>query len=441
MKTERYGKSHALLERAQRVIPLGSQTFSKSRIVYPANAAPLFLSHGKGSHAWDVDGNEYVDFVNGLLPVILGYDDPDVIEAVTAQLKRGVTFSLATELEVELAELLSEIIPCAEMVRFGKNGSDATSGAIRVARAHTGRDRVAVCGYHGWQDWYIGATTRNKGVPAVVGELTHKFPYNDLDALRRTLETRPGEFAAVMMEAMNVEEPRPGYLEGVRELAHEHGALFILDEIITGFRYHLGGAQTLFNIVPDLATFGKSMGNGFPISAVVGRARYMAQMEEIFFSSTFGGETVSIAATLATIRKMQREQVHAKLNATGERVIELTRRNLERHRLTHAIAICGKPSWSLMQFRDADGASGAEVKSLFLQELIARGILTAGSYNICYAHSEDDLRHLEAAQEEVITADQQRLVVDAFVRYRIADPLAFYRTLRDERTAADRLDR
>ncbi|MGZ8198469.1 MAG: aminotransferase class III-fold pyridoxal phosphate-dependent enzyme, partial [Burkholderiales bacterium] len=246
----------------------------------------------------------------------------------------------------------------------------------------------------------IGATTRNKGVPAVVGELTHKFPYNDLDALRRTLETRPGEFAAVMMEAMNVEEPRPGYLEGVRELAHEHGALFILDEIITGFRYHLGGAQTLFNIVPDLATFGKSMGNGFPISAVVGRARYMAQMEEIFFSSTFGGETVSIAATLATIRKMQREQVHAKLNATGERVIELTRRNLERHRLTHAIAICGKPSWSLMQFRDADGASGAEVKSLFLQELIARGILTAGSHNICYAHSEDDLRHLEAAQEE-----------------------------------------
>ncbi|MGZ8263393.1 MAG: aminotransferase class III-fold pyridoxal phosphate-dependent enzyme [Burkholderiales bacterium] len=400
MKTERYGKSRALLERAQRVIPLGSQTFSKSRVVYPANAAPLFLSHGKGSHVWDVDGNEYVDFVNGLLPVILGYDDPDVIEAVTAQLKRGVTFSLATELEVELAELLSEIIPCAEMVRFGKNGSDATSGAIRVARAHTGRDRVAVCGYHGWQDWYIGATTRNKGVPAVVGELTHKFPYNDLDALRRTLETRPGEFAAVMMEAMNVEEPRPGYLEGVRELAHEHGALFILDEIITGFRYHLGGAQTLFNIVPDLATFGKSMGNGFPISAVVGRARYMAQMEEIFFSSTFGGETVSIAATLATIRKMQREQVHAKLNATGERVIELTRRNLERHRLTHAIAICGKPSWSLMQFRDADGASGAEVKSLFLQELIARGILTAGSHNICYAHSEDDLRHLEAAQEE-----------------------------------------
>ena len=283
MKPDRYRKSRAMLERAQRVIPLGSQTFSKSRVVYPANAAPLFLTHGKGSHVWDVDGNEYVDFVNGLLPVILGYDDPDVIEAVSSQLKRGVTFSLATELEVELAELMREIIPCAEMVRFGKNGSDATSGAIRVARAHTGRDRVAVCGYHGWQDWYIGATTRNKGVPAAVGALTHKFPYNDLDALRRLLESHRGEFAAVMMEPMNVEEPRPGYLEGVRDLAHEHGALFILDEIITGFRYHLGGAQTLFNVVPDLATFGKSMGNGFPISAVVGRARYMAADGGDFF--------------------------------------------------------------------------------------------------------------------------------------------------------------
>jgi glutamate-1-semialdehyde aminotransferase len=306
-------------------------------------------------------------------------------------------------------------------VRFGKNGSDATSGAIRIARAYTGRDRVAVCGYHGWQDWYIGATTRNKGVPPAVGELTHKFPYNDLDALKRTLETRQGEFAAVMMEPMNAEEPREGYLAAVRDLAHEHGALFILDEIITGFRYHLGGAQTLFDVIPDLATFGKSMGNGFPISAIVGRARYMREMEDIFFSSTFGGETLSIAATLATIRKMQREPVHEKLNATGERVIELTRRNLERHRLTHAIAICGKPSWSLMQFKDADGASGAEVKSLFLQELIARGILTAGSYNICYAHSDDDLRQLEAAQDEACRILRQALDAGE-VRQRLLGP-------------------
>lgn len=400
MSSDRYAKSRALLARAERVIPLGSQTFSKSRVVYPANAAPLFVTHGKGSHVWDVDGNEYVDFVNGLLPVILGYDDPDVTRAVIEQLARGVTFSLATELEIELAELLCKIIPCAEQVRFGKNGSDATSAAIRISRAHTGRDRVAVCGYHGWQDWYIGATTRNKGVPGAVGELTHKFPYNDLDALKRLLEAHRGEFAAVMMEPMNAEEPRVGYLQGVRDLAHEHGALFVLDEIITGFRYHLGGAQTLFEVTPDLATFGKSMGNGFPISAIVGRARYMAQMEEIFFSSTFGGEALSLAATLATIRKMQREPVHATLDATGTRVIEITRANIEKHGLGDAMAIVGKPSWSLMQFKDARGASAAEVKSLCLQEIIARGILTAGSYNICYAHSEADLQALERAQDE-----------------------------------------
>ena len=409
MTTDRYRKSRELLARAERVIPLGSQTFSKSRIVYPANAAPLFLTHGKGGRVWDVDGNEYVDFVNGLLPVILGYDDPDVLDAVSAQLKRGVTFSLATELEVEVAELLREIIPCAEMVRFGKNGSDATSGAIRIARAHTGRDRIAVCGYHGWQDWYIGATTRSKGIPKAVGELTHKFGYNDLEALSRLLESHRGEFAAVMMEPMNVEEPKPGYLESVRDLAHEHGALFVLDEIITGFRYHLGGAQTLFGVTPDLAAFGKSMGNGFPISAIVGKARYMAEMEEIFFSSTFGGETLSLAASLATIRKMQREPVHEKLDETGTRIVEMTRSNVEKSGLSACVGIAGKPSWSLLQFRDAPNATAAQVKSLYLQEVIARGILTAGSHNVCYAHTDADLRQLDAAQSEALASVRRAL--------------------------------
>lgn len=418
-KCNRYAKSQALLARVEKVIPLGSQTFSKSHLVFPSRAAPMFLTHGKGAHVWDVDGNEYVDFVNGLLPVILGYDDPDVLEAVSQQLRKGVTFSLPTPLEVELAELLREIIPCAEMVRFGKNGSDATAAAIRIARAYTGRDRIAVCGYHGWHDWYIGATVRNKGVPRAVRELTHTFPYNDLDALRRLLESHPRQFAAVMMEAMNVEEPREGYLQGVCDLAHEHGALFILDEIITGFRYHLGGAQTLFGVIPDLATFGKSMGNGFPISAVVGRARYMKEMEEIFFSSTFGGEAVSLAASLATIRKMQSQPVHATLNRLGERVIRATRAHIERHGLAHCMAIAGKPSWTVMLFKDAANATAAEIKSLYLQELIARGILTAGSHNMCYAHTEDDLRRLDIARDAAM-----RIVREALDRGDVAKRLA-----------------
>jgi len=271
---------------------------------------------------------------------------------------------------------------------------------VRIARAHTGRDRVAVCGYHGWQDWYIGATTRNKGIPRAVGELTHKFPYNDLDALHQLLSAHPGEFAAVMMEAMNVEEPKPGYLEGVRELAHKHGALFILDEIITGFRFHLGGAQTLFGVTPDLAAFGKSMGNGFPIAAVVGKAEYMHQMEEIFFSSTFGGEAVSLAASRATIHKMQREPVHATLDRLGQQIMDATRANIARASLTDAVGIAGKPSWSLMQFHDTPRATAWEIKSLYLQELLARGILSAGSHNLCYAHTAADLAQLDAAQRD-----------------------------------------
>lgn len=402
MQSDRYRKSKELFACASKVIPLGSQTFSKSHVVYPSNAAPLFLTHGSGSHVWDVDGNEYVDFVNGLLPVILGYDDPDVTRAAAEQMVRGVTFSLPTPLECELAEKLCELIPCAEMVRFGKNGSDATSGAVRIARAATGRDRIAVCGYHGWQDWYIGATTRNKGIPRAVCELTHKFPYNDLAALERLLEAHRGEFAAVMMEAMNVEDPMPGYLHGVQALAREHGALFILDEIITGFRYHISGAQTVFGLDPDLATFGKSMANGFPISAVVGKERYMREMDEIFFSSTFGGEAVSLAASIATIRKMQHEPVHDTINSSGQQIIDTTRKLLTRHGLTDCIGISGKPSWSMLQFQDAGGATSWEIKSLYLQELIARGILSAGSHNLSYAHTPHDLNLLARAQHEAM---------------------------------------
>jgi glutamate-1-semialdehyde 2,1-aminomutase len=397
MINPRYAKSQAMFERASRVIPLGSQTFSKSHLSYPEGEAPLFLSHGRGARVWDVDGNEYVDLVNGLLPNVLGYDDPDVTKAVVDQLGKGVTLSLATELEIRLAEELVKLIPCAEMVRFGKNGSDVTAGAIRVARAFTGRDHVAVCGYHGWQDWYIGSTLRNKGVPQAVRDLTHSFPYNDLAALEGLLTSRPSQFCAVIMEPMNFVEPAPGYLAGVKELAHRHGALFILDEIITGFRYHIGGAQTLLGVTPDLATFGKSMGNGFPIAALVGRADIMREMEDIFFSFTFGGEGVSLAAALAVVEKMQREPVIPRLWETGGTVIDSINALIREFDLTRVAAVVGRPCWSLLQINDAGGCLSAELKTLFLQEVIANGVLTGGANNICYAHGPADLAQVEAA--------------------------------------------
>ena len=252
--------SQQLLERAERVIPLASQTFSKSRIQFPPGASPLFLTHGDGGRVYDVDGNEYVDLVNALLPNVLGYRDPDVDLAIRRQLTRGISFSLPTTLETDLAERLVAYVPCAEMVRFGKNGTDATSAAVRLARAATRRDRLILIGYHGWQDWYIGATSRNLGAPPAVSALSHFVPYGDLAAIDAVFGQYPGDIAAIILEPMNVVAPPPGYLQGVVDIAHRNGALVIFDEIVTGFRWSLGGAQAYFGVVPDLACFGKAMG-------------------------------------------------------------------------------------------------------------------------------------------------------------------------------------
>ena len=297
----RLTESQAWLERARKVIPTCAQTFSKAPTQYVQGTAPVFLQRGKGCRVWDVDGNEYIDYVQGLLPNILGYAHDEVNQAATAQLAEGHSFTLPHPVEVELAERLVRLIPCAEMVRFGKNGSDATSGAVRAARAFTGRDHVACCGYHGWQDWYIGSTTRHAGVPNAVRALTHPFSYNDLSSLEKLLKEFPNQFAAVIMEPTNFVEPAPGFLESVRELAHKHGALLIFDEICSGFHLGLGGAQKLYGVTPDLACFGKAMGNGFPISCVVGRADVMRLFDEIFFSFTFAGEVASMAAAMKVL--------------------------------------------------------------------------------------------------------------------------------------------
>ncbi|MDE2397491.1 MAG: aminotransferase class III-fold pyridoxal phosphate-dependent enzyme [Burkholderiales bacterium] len=410
-----FEKSIAFLARAEKVIPLGSQTFSKSRTQYPYGVSPYFVTRGQGSRVWDLDGNEYIDFVSSLASITLGYQDPDVTAAVRAQLDdSGVIFSLPHPLETEVAELICEMVPCAERVRFGKNGSDATAGAIRVARAHTGRDRVAVCGYHGWQDWYIGSTARHRGVPQATRELTHAFAYNDLPALGKLLCAHPGEFAAVILEPMNVVEPLPGYLEGVKELAHGHGALLVFDETITGFRYANGGAQAYFGVTPDLATFGKGLANGYPVSAVAGRSDVMKQMEEIFFSFTFGGEALSLAAAKATLLKLQREPVATTLAARGRQAIEGARAVIERNGLADLFSVSGHPTWSFLNMKDGRGASAFEIKTLWMQEILERGILSVGTHNVNYAHSEADIARLVEVYAEVLpfigrTLDEGRL--------------------------------
>lgn len=399
--SKRYKNSEALLERALRTIPLGTQTFSKSKTQLPFGVSPYFVDRAKGSRLWDVDGNEYIDFVNALACVTLGYCDPDVDEAVRRQMENGVTFSLPHRLEMEVAEMLVEMIPCAEKVRFAKNGTDATSGAIRVARACTGRDRVAVCGYHGWQDWYIGSTSRDLGVPRVVKELTHAFLYNDIASLQRILDEHPGEFAAVILEPMNVAYPQDGFLEKVQTLTRQHGALLVFDETITGFRFAHGGAQQEFGITPDLATFGKGIANGYPLSALVGKTEYMDIVEKIFFSGTFGGETLSLAAAKAVLTKLRREPVIETLKLRGQKILDGVNQLIAEMNLSGLLSISGHPTWSFLLFKDAPPFSSWDIKTLYMQEMFKRGIYTIGTHNLSYAHGDEDIARLLACYREV----------------------------------------
>ena len=402
--TARYARSEALLDRARRTIPLGAQTFSKSITQFPLGVSPYFAERAQAGHVWDADGNRYIDMVNALASVTLGHCDPDVTAAVTDQLGRGVILSLSSALEADVAEAICEMVPCAEAVRFGKNGSDATAGAVRIARAFTGRDHVAVCGYHGWQDWYIGATARNKGVPAATRALTHTFAYNDLTSLDAVFAAHPGEVAAVMLEPMNIADPAPGFLEGVAERTRAASAVLIFDETITGFRFAAGGAQARFGVTPDIATFGKGLANGYPLSAVAGRADVMAEMEEVFFSFTMGGECLSLAAAKAVLDKLRREPVLETIAGRGARLKAGLADLIATHGCGAFAGVAGDPSWSFFTLADAPTASAFELKTLFLQEVFARGLLTLGTHNLSYAHSDADIADTLAVYDAVLPA-------------------------------------
>ena len=263
-----FKKTEELLNRELKVSPLAAQTYSKSYRYFSRGISPCYMERGEGCYIYDVDGNKFIDFVSALGPITVGYNDASVNEAVIEQVKKFSSGSLQSELEVELAEKLCEIIPCAEMVRFVKNGGDATTASIRLARAYTGRDVVLMSGYHGMHDQSIGASENHKGVPATVRDLTINFTYNDLEDLEEKLKIN--QAAAVILEPIQSDGPKEGYLEKVKEITHKYGAILIFDEVVSGFRYALGGASEFFGVVPDLAAFGKGMANGHAISAVAG---------------------------------------------------------------------------------------------------------------------------------------------------------------------------
>lgn len=313
-------KSLRLYERAVQIIPGGSQTNSKRPDGYVPGAFPIYLDRGKGCRVWDVDGNEYIDYIMALGPVNLGYAYPGVNDAVREQLEKATLMNLLSPLEVELAEEITKAVPCAEMVRFMKSGAEATSACVRVARGYTGREKVISCGYHGWHDTFVAASANHRGVPDALHRLIRSFRYNDLESLKAILKEEGKEIACIIMEPRT--PPVDGFLEGVRELADQHGVVLIYDEIVTGFRLALGGAQEYHGVTPDLSAFAKGMSNGLPLSAFVGKKEIMQAAKDLVISTTYGGEALSLAAGVATIRELREKNVFQHTWEMGQKLMD-----------------------------------------------------------------------------------------------------------------------
>jgi glutamate-1-semialdehyde aminotransferase len=391
-------ESDRLWARAQGLIPGGTQTLAKGPGQHVRGFAPKYLVRGKGAHVWDADGNEYLDMTMGVGPLILGYAEPAVDAAIRRQLEAGITFSLMHPLEVEVAEAIRAAVPSVESVRFSKTGADVTSAAVRLARAYTGREKVVCCGYHGWHDWYIGVTDRDRGVPRASKELVTTIAYNDLESVFGALD---GDTACVILEPAIFEAPRDRFLVRLKALCEENGTLLVFDEMWTGFRVALGGAQQLFGVTADLVTYSKAVANGMPLSVLAGRRDVMALLEkEVFFFTTFGGEALSLAAAQATLHELQARDVPGLIAQHGRRVREGVNALARAHGVSDFVRCAGLDARTIVIF-DPSAGNPLEAKSLVQQELLRRGVLWHGFHNMCAAHGEAEVAHLLSAYHEV----------------------------------------
>lgn len=391
--------SDAMNDRLTRLVPGGAHTYAKGDDQYPEGLAPI-ISHGRGAHVWDVDGNAYIEYGSGLRSVSLGHGHPRVIESVRRQLDRGSNFVRPSVVELEAAQCFLETVPTAEMVKFAKNGSDVTTAAVRLARAVTNRPLVAICRDHPFfstDDWFIGTTPVSAGIPDQIARLTVDFPYGDLDGLDAMLRQHDGQVACVILEPGTLDEPPPGYLEGVRLLADRHGCVLIFDEMITGFRWSQAGAQGLYGVVPDLSTFGKALGNGFAVSALAGKRELMERgglrhaKERVFLlSTTHGAETHSLAAAMAVMETYVSEGISARLHALGERLSAGVRQVAEGMGVGEHVLVRGRASNLVFATLDAELRPSQSYRTLFLRQLIAGGVL-APSFVVSSALSESDV--------------------------------------------------
>jgi glutamate-1-semialdehyde 2,1-aminomutase len=416
-----FENSTAHLARAEATIPLGAQTFSKSRTQYPVGYAPLYASRGRKAHLWDIDGNRFVDLVAALGAVSIGYCDRRIDSAVRKQMRSGVTFSLSSKLESEVAELLVSLIPEAEMVRFAKNGSDVTSAAIRLARHVTGKNLVVRSSYHGWHDWYIGSTSRNSGVPSEVQNLTVVLPFNNLEHAQKLFLERGNEISCIILEPVGMDFPVPGFLEGLRSLCNQYGALLIFDEVVTGFRVSKSGAGSLFGISPDLSCFGKGIANGYPLSAIVGKRDFMRELTEVFFSGTFGGEALSLAAAKSVLSLVKEGLVVEHLEKIGRDLENRISKLLADNKFDF-LQLSGHPSWKFLKW-NIESPYLDEAKTLFLQEMMQEGILILNTFNIMTSLSKQDLEQIERAFVKTLPKLDYSIKSGDFKRYLKAEPI------------------
>ncbi len=394
-----YTENIKLSERANRLIPGGAHTYSKGDDQFPANA-PKIIDRGSGCKVWDVDGNEFTDMAMSLGTVIMGHAYEPVLEAVRKELNRGVNFLRPSVIEGELAELLVDLIPSAEMVKFGKHGSDAVTGAVKLARAYTGRKYVARCAedaFNAIHDWFIGSTVITRGVPEEIQSLTLKFTYNDLASCEKLFAQHPGEIACFILEPISFVEPADGFLEKLKMLCEKNGTLLIFDEVVSGFRFDLGGAQKMIGVTPHLSAFGKAMANGFSVSALVGQKEFMRlggithEQERVFLlSTTHGGETHSIAASIACINEIKKQNAIKHFWDAGKALMEGIKNAAAETGAEKYISVSGYTVKPAFAFKDETGEVSMVARTLFLQETIARGLLMP--YVVpCFAHKKEDI--------------------------------------------------
>lgn len=433
----RFDSSMILRKKAQSMIPGGSHTYAKGDDQYPLRS-PSHMVRGRGCRAWDVDGNEFIEYGMGNRAVTLGHAFPPVLDAVRQEIERGVNFSRPAAIEVTAAERLLRVLDTDDMVKFCKDGSDATSAAVKVARAYTGRDLIAICADHPFfsvDDWFIGATAMHGGIPEATRKMTVKFRYNDIGSVKALLESHKGQIAGFILEPMRADPPQNSFLQELKRLAHEAGALLIIDEMITGFRMHLQGGQRLLGVDPDLSTWGKALANGFSVSALSGKREYMrlgdlhqTDKPRVFLlSTTHGGETHALAAMMATLDVYQAEPVIEHLDHIGR----LLRRGLEeaitRHGLQQHVAIQGPGCNLFFSTLDADKKPSQAFRTLLLQEAIARGVIMP-SLVVSYSHKEPDIDETVDAVDGALAVYAQALA-DGVEKYLIGPPsIPVYRT-------------